>query len=519
MSDRTPIFRSLAVIEEGIREKLTVEGLAASVHFSKYHYQRMFREAVGDSVMGYVARRRVILAAEELAGTDNTVLEIALKYGFDSHEGFTRSFKAHMGVTPTDYRKYHSAIGSLRMEKERSAMKYSKTTHEIIGELNSLIVQAKETAAYTRKSLKAAPQAVSFYSQVWEFAARRAENLADQLTGMLEGIMVISRCPDEISARFTIIKAVEDAAFEGSVIAFQTGLTMARAKDEHKEVFGQLCRKYEELAGNARVKADKIAGFFQELAVLIFQDMRETGQERLLGVIEAGRAAAERLKDPSMPYVYIAEEITDIVQELSGTPLENVTILFLEDCSVRLETIAFASHMDMLRIPSHEQLFDGIEVFREKMDQALEFFKSLPQDAAAFSCQKTASERREDKAYMDLAFQESILLFHLKGEIQKLGDDHLDQAQKEAFTGICHKLDRAVRLAGSGRMARSSRLVRSSRLDLDMEGGTEDGRIRELIREAYEGMAAEADRLGAYGGAVRYIAEEIIRPVSRLEIR
>ena len=79
------------MIEERIREKLTVEALARGVHFSKYHYQRMFREAVGDSVMGYVTRRKLALAAGELADTDSTVLEIALRYGYDSHEGFTLS--------------------------------------------------------------------------------------------------------------------------------------------------------------------------------------------------------------------------------------------------------------------------------------------------------------------------------------------------------------------------------------------------------------------------------------------
>ena len=51
MTDENPVFRSLGVIEERIREKLTVKSLADSVHFSQYHYQRLFREAVGDSVM------------------------------------------------------------------------------------------------------------------------------------------------------------------------------------------------------------------------------------------------------------------------------------------------------------------------------------------------------------------------------------------------------------------------------------------------------------------------------------
>ena len=46
MDQENPIFRSLALIEEKIHERLTVENLARNAHFSKYHYQRIFREAV-----------------------------------------------------------------------------------------------------------------------------------------------------------------------------------------------------------------------------------------------------------------------------------------------------------------------------------------------------------------------------------------------------------------------------------------------------------------------------------------
>lgn len=67
MNEKDPIFRSLAMIEERLQEKLTVEMLAEGIHFSKYHYQRIFREAVGETVMGYVNRRRLFLASGELA--------------------------------------------------------------------------------------------------------------------------------------------------------------------------------------------------------------------------------------------------------------------------------------------------------------------------------------------------------------------------------------------------------------------------------------------------------------------
>lgn len=88
-----PVFRSLAMIEERIQEKLTIENLAEELYLSKYHYQRLFRETVGDSVMRYVARRRMTLAAQELAQhREVTILEIALKYGYNTHEGLPAAF-------------------------------------------------------------------------------------------------------------------------------------------------------------------------------------------------------------------------------------------------------------------------------------------------------------------------------------------------------------------------------------------------------------------------------------------
>ena len=152
MDHKTPIFRSIAIIEERIHEKLTVETLANSIHFSRFHYQRLFREVVGESVMRYVTRRRLSLAAEDLAKTDASILYIALKYGYDSHEGFTRSFHSYMGVTPSEYRKYHLSVSISETQKEEYRMSYSKNTDEIIRELNSLIVQARETAEFTTKA-------------------------------------------------------------------------------------------------------------------------------------------------------------------------------------------------------------------------------------------------------------------------------------------------------------------------------------------------------------------------------
>ncbi len=514
MGDRTPIFQSLAMIEERIREKLTVTALAESAHFSKYHYQRMFREAVGDSVMGYVARRRLSYAASDLASTEDSVLEIALRYGYDSHEGFTRSFKAYMGVTPTEYRKFRLSVTPQKIREEKTIMMYSKTTDEIIRELNSLIVEARETAADTRKKGGMGPEA-AFYGEFWEFAASRAEEMAGQLTKMLEQVAAIARRPDEISARFLIIKAVEDAAFASSVTAFQIGLMIARAMPEHRQAYQPLCRKYDALAQHAWGKAEKITHFLQELAELIFQDMRQNATKRIEAAREAGRAAAERLGDPALPYGYMAEEITNLEKRLSNMALSEVTVTMLEDLQFRLDTISFAAQMDTLREPSHRELFDGIARFRERLDDATDFFRSLWEESVQTpgkTQEKPEKDWKIQKMCSDLAMQEGILLFWLKGEVQKLGT-HLEEEQRGALTGVCQKLEQAVTLSESIGDKRAETVGETEIAGTDR---AEVGKIVHLLQEVYQELTVQAKRLGIYGGALSYMAEEIRRPLGHL---
>ena len=501
MKDKNPIFRSIAMIEEKIQKKLTVEMLAEGIHFSKYHYQRIFRETMGETVMGYVTRRRLFLAAEDLAGTEDSVLAIALKHGYDSHEGFTRSFKAYLGVTPTEYRKYHSAIGFPGIKKEESAMMNSKTTDEMRRELNSLIVQAKETAADTRKQKGVTGDTATVYAQAWEFASGRAEKMAEKLKKVLECVTSVTQGTDGISARFLIVKAVEDAAFEASVTAFQVGLMIARAMPEHRAAFQPLCEKYDRLAQNARIRSGKIVDFLNELSVLIFHDMRKNATQKIKDAVEAGMDAAGKLSDPSLPYGYIADGVREIAEELDSLALEDVTAYFLEDTMFRVETILFAADMDILRAPQHRQFFDGISNFKEKLGEAADFFRNLSVDApGTIVGMKKDSEikRTVEKMYSDLAVQEGILLFYLKGEIQKLGNAHLDERQKEALNAVSSKIDRAVRMARNA---------------TDERDGSE---IKKLLHEAYEEMMGEAEKFDMYGGAIKYLAEEMKKPLKYL---
>lgn len=89
--------------------------------------------------------------------------------------------------------------------------------------------------------------------------------MAEKLTQILTRITTIAQRPDEISARFLIIKAVEDAAFQSGITAFQAGLTIARARPEHRKAFLTVCDKYQSLARNACFRTGRVAEFMQEL--------------------------------------------------------------------------------------------------------------------------------------------------------------------------------------------------------------------------------------------------------------
>ncbi|MCM1184041.1 MAG: helix-turn-helix domain-containing protein [Roseburia sp.] len=482
------IFRSLAMIEERLQERLTVEDLASGIHLSKYHYQRMFRETVGDSVMRYVTGRRMSLAAEELAEKDASVLAIALKYGYDSHEGFTRGFRAYMGVTPTEYRRYHRSIASPAMWKERGIMLYSNITDGMLRELNGLIVRAKETVAYTRKCGECAPVAVEAYKPFRDFIADRADAIAEKLTRTLERITAIAQRPDEISSRFMIIAAIEDAVFWTDFTVFQAGLMISRARPEHRGEFAPIYDRYRELSQEARVKSEKIVELFNELARMIFRDMRENAQSRVQSAVEAGRAVVAEVLPEAGEAAYIAEAIEEIADTLSAAPLEEITDSLLKEKIFRLDIIASAAEMDVLRAPETGKLLKGIAEFRERLEEAAAFFGSLSEDLAP-----AIAERTTGKMYRDIAFQTSILLFLLKGELQKLGRRYLQEEQEAAFGAVCDRLSEAIECAEHAETAAAGE---------DVSG---------KLWAAYQSVMMEAENLGEYGEPLRYIAEEIRR--------
>lgn len=86
-------------------EALALSRLAKSLGYSEFYVSRKFSEISGMSLRDYMRYRRLAFALTELRDTDRGILDIALDYGFSSHEAFTRAFRDAYGITPSEYRK------------------------------------------------------------------------------------------------------------------------------------------------------------------------------------------------------------------------------------------------------------------------------------------------------------------------------------------------------------------------------------------------------------------------------
>lgn len=95
----------LAYIDEHIYEKISLNVLAELVGYSPFYFSKLFSDAMGMPVTGYIRIRKLQYAIVSLL-EGYKVLDVAILYAFDSHEGFTRAFTQLFGSTPSTVRRY-----------------------------------------------------------------------------------------------------------------------------------------------------------------------------------------------------------------------------------------------------------------------------------------------------------------------------------------------------------------------------------------------------------------------------
>jgi AraC-like DNA-binding protein len=98
------LLRARDAMDRSYAEALDIEALAGSVHLSRAHFIRSFRETFGETPHRYLQRRRIERAMSLLRETDRPVTEICLDVGFVSLGTFSRTFREIVGSSPREYR-------------------------------------------------------------------------------------------------------------------------------------------------------------------------------------------------------------------------------------------------------------------------------------------------------------------------------------------------------------------------------------------------------------------------------
>jgi AraC family transcriptional regulator len=87
-------------VEQNLTEKIDIARVASIACCSPFYFQRLFMVITGITLSEYIRRRRLTMAATDLSSGSGKVIDIALKYGYDSPDAFTRAFRVMHGVTP-----------------------------------------------------------------------------------------------------------------------------------------------------------------------------------------------------------------------------------------------------------------------------------------------------------------------------------------------------------------------------------------------------------------------------------
>lgn len=204
--------QSVGYIEDNLEGEIDYHHAAQIACCSFYHYQRMFSYIANVSLAEYVRRRRMTLAAFDLQHSDVKVIDVALKYGYDSPTAFARAFQQMHGVSPSSARnegvklKAHSRMTFFISIKGDTEMNYTiekKSAFRIVGAKKHMKYNVDENFA-------AVPQ---FWGEVMQSGLFGL--IAQMSNKEPYGVLGVSSSTNEEDLDYYIATATDQAVGEG----------------------------------------------------------------------------------------------------------------------------------------------------------------------------------------------------------------------------------------------------------------------------------------------------------------
>ena len=95
----------LTWLDNNVTECISIQHVSKYSGYSQWHLQRIFKKYTGVSLGCYVKKKQMYFAALDILETDMDILQVAMKYGYESQQTFTRAFKANFLIKPGRLRR------------------------------------------------------------------------------------------------------------------------------------------------------------------------------------------------------------------------------------------------------------------------------------------------------------------------------------------------------------------------------------------------------------------------------
>ncbi|MCE5317737.1 MAG: AraC family transcriptional regulator [Parachlamydia sp.] len=141
------IMRVLVYIEEHLDGPLGLEELARVAHISSFHFHRIFRAVMGETLQAYVKRLRLEAAQGMLRYSDRPIIEIGLEVGYQSHAGFSKIFKQLIGLSPSRYREHMRPMVETLIERTQT---HAKMKVEYVARKEEEVLFVRRTGNYQK---------------------------------------------------------------------------------------------------------------------------------------------------------------------------------------------------------------------------------------------------------------------------------------------------------------------------------------------------------------------------------
>jgi AraC-like DNA-binding protein len=179
------IQKAIDWIEGKLEDEVSLKEISEFIRYSPSHTSREFKRYMGSTLRNYIQLRRLTKAAIELRDKQVRIIDIAIKYGYNSQEAFSRSFKEVFSITPREYIKTKRMIPYV-FKKDVLYPEYIRKEGEVIMVKDEEIKVSVEVMP-EHKFVYLEKEGVDNYMSFWEQQEREGKD-CDLLHGLLASI-------------------------------------------------------------------------------------------------------------------------------------------------------------------------------------------------------------------------------------------------------------------------------------------------------------------------------------------